>query len=100
MIIRCQKCNYQWNYLGKCLHFATCPSCYKKTKIFEVKISEAENIDMNEYRQAFVEIRKLRQDIEKQKIFYDEQSRLLNKSRDEVNALTAEIEALTAKNGN
>jgi len=36
--IKCQKCNYEWNYKGK-LGFASCPNCGTKVKVKVVEVN-------------------------------------------------------------
>lgn len=38
-LLKCQHCDYRWNYEGKNEHYATCPRCRYKVKITSVKTS-------------------------------------------------------------
>jgi predicted Zn-ribbon and HTH transcriptional regulator len=33
MLIKCQKCGFEWDYTGKYKTKATCPDCQRKTPI-------------------------------------------------------------------
>lgn len=37
MKIKCPKCKHEWNYKGKSKFYVTCPQCYRKVKIKELK---------------------------------------------------------------
>lgn len=37
MLIKCEKCGNEWDYKGKNKVTATCPDCYLKVKIENIK---------------------------------------------------------------
>ena len=41
MLLRCKKCGYVWNYMGRSL-YATCPHCAAKVKVEEIKAGTEE----------------------------------------------------------
>jgi len=42
VLLRCPRCGYVWEYVGRKKVFATCPDCYKKVKIAENAVREEE----------------------------------------------------------
>ncbi len=47
-LLKCQHCDYRWNYEGKNEHYATCPRCRYKVKItnIETTIFNREKLDL------------------------------------------------------
>lgn len=37
MLIKCQKCGYEWDYKGNMTKYACCPNCQRKTKIVPIE---------------------------------------------------------------
>lgn len=35
MNLKCNHCNYEWDYKGKSQYYATCPRCLRKVKVKE-----------------------------------------------------------------
>jgi hypothetical protein len=42
--LKCQKCEYIWNYKGNARFYATCPCCLSKVNIKNQEVKDGENI--------------------------------------------------------